>query len=420
VQTHNREFDIIIWGATGFVGQLVAEHFTREYTPAELTVALGGRNETTLEELAHRLCTEQDDWDDLPIVLGDATDKASLDDLAERTSVVCTTVGPYTTYGTPLVEACIEAGTDYCDLTGEITWIREMIDRYHERAVEADARIVHSCGFDSIPADLGTQLVQTYAIDEYGAPCDMVRIYLEDGEGGVSGGTLASVLAMVEAAESDPLARQTLKNPYSLAPAGQRSGVDTGEQRGIRRDPLRSQWTAPSPMAAVNERIIRRSNAVLEYPWGREFRCQEVIPTNNGVRGALTAGGIAAGVAVGTAALSVGFIRSSLERFVFPAPGEGPTHEEIENGHFTISVIGRGTTTDGPFTVECEISADQDPGYGATSKMLSEAAMCLLREETKSPLSGGILTPASGIGDPLAERLRDVGLTVRVGDRNTR
>jgi len=420
VQTHNREFDIIIWGATGFVGQLVAEHLTGEYTPAELTVALGGRNETALEELAHRLCTDQEDWDDLPIVLGDATDKASLDDLAERTNVVCTTVGPYTIYGTPLVEACIDAGTDYCDLTGEITWIREMVDRYHDKAVEADVRIVHSCGFDSIPADLGTKIVQTYAIGEYGTSCDMVRIYLEDGEGGVSGGTLASVLAMVEAAESDPLARQTLRNPYSLAPAGQRSGVDTGEQRGVRRDPLRSQWTAPSPMAAVNERIIRRSNAVLEYPWGREFRCGEVIPTNSGLTGALTAGGIAAGVAIGTAALSVGFIRSGLERFVFPASGEGPTQEEIENGHFTIKVIGRGTTPDGPFTVECEIGADQDPGYGATSKMLGEAAMSLLREETESPLSGGILTPSSGIGDPLAERLRDVGLTVRVGDRNMR
>jgi len=144
-----------------------------------------------------------------------------------------------------------------------------------------------------------------------------------------------------------------------------------------------------------------------------------VVPTNSGVTGALAAVGIAAGVAVGTAALSVEFIRSNLKRFVFPASGEGPTQEEIENGHFTISVIGRGTTTDGPFTVECEIGADQDPGYGATSKMLGEAAMCLLREETKSPLSGGVLTPASGIGDPLAERLRDVGLTVRVGDRNT-
>ena len=419
METHNREFDIVIWGATGFVGRLVADHLTGEYTPAELTVALGGRNETALKDLAHRLSTDHEDWDDIPIILGDATDKASLNDLAERTTVVCTTVGPYTKYGTPLVEACIDAGTDYCDLTGEITWIREMIDRYHDKAVEADVRIVHSCGFDSIPADLGTKLIQTYAIDEYGAPCELVRIYVEDGEGGVSGGTLASVLAMVETAESDPLARQTLKNPYSLAPAGQRDGVDTGEQRGVRRDPLRSQWTAPSPMAAVNERIIRRSNALLEYPWGQEFRCKEVIPTSSSVGGALTAGGITAGVAVGTAALSVGFIRSGLERFVFPASGEGPTQEEIENGHFTIRVIGRGTTPDGPFTVECEIGADQDPGYGATSKMLGEATMCLLREETESPLSGGILTPASGIGDPLAERLRDVGLTVRVGDRNT-
>ena len=418
METHNREFDIVIWGATGFVGRLVADHLTGEYTPAELTVALGGRNETALEDLAHRLSTDHEDWDDIPIILGDATDKASLNDLAERTTVVCTTVGPYTKYGTPLVEACIDAGTDYCDLTGEITWIREMIDLYHDKAVEADVRIVHSCGFDSIPADLGTKLVQTHAIDEYDTPCELVRIYVEDGEGGVSGGTLASVLAMVEATESDPLARQTLKNPYSLAPAGQRDGVDTGEQRGVRRDPLRSQWTAPSPMAAVNERIIRRSNALLGYPWGQEFRCKEVLPTNSGVGGAFAAGGIAVGIGVGMAALSVGFVRSGLERFVFPAPGEGPTQEEIKSGHFTVSVIGRGTTPDGPFTVECEIGADQDPGYGATSKMLGEAAMCLSQEKTESTLSGGILTPASGIGDPLAERLRAVGLTVRVGDQS--
>jgi len=416
VATTSREFDIIVWGATGFVGRLVADHLTREYTDSELNVALGGRDEVALDRLADRLSTQQDDWDELPTVLGDATDEQSLQKLAERTEVVATTVGPYTDYGTPLVEACIDAGTDYCDLTGEITWIREMIDRYHERAVEAEARIVHSCGFDSIPADLGTKLVQSYAIEEYDSPCNLVRIYLEDGNGGVSGGTLASAVAMFEAAETDPLARETLKNPYSLAPSGERSGVDGGEQRGPQRDPLRSVWTAPSPIAAVNERVIRRSNALLGYRWGREFRCREVVPTNPGIGGALAAGGIAAGLAIGTAAMSVGSLRAGLQRYIFPDPGDGPSQEDIENGHFTIRVIGRGTTAAGPFSIECEISAEQDPGYGATAKMLGESAMRLLRDDTAESLSGGILTPASGIGDPLAERLRGVGLTIEVGE----
>jgi len=416
VATTTQEFDIVVWGATGFVGRLVAEHLTREYTATELTVALGGRDEAALDRLADRLSTHQDGWDDLPIVLGDATDEESLHALAEQTEVVVTTVGPYTDYGTPLVEACIDAGTDYCDLTGEITWVREMIDRYHEQAVEAGARIVHSCGFDSIPADLGTKLVQSYAISEYDNPCDLVRIYLEDGKGGVSGGTLASAVAMFEAAETDPLARQTLKNPYSLAPSGERTGVDGSEQRWPQRDPLRSIWTAPSPMAAVNERVIRRSNALLGYPWGRDFRCREVVPTTQGIGGGLAAGGIAAGLALGTAAMSIGTLRAGLQKYVFPDPGEGPTQEDIESGHFTIRLIGRGTATDDPFTVECEISAQQDPGYGATAKMLGESAMCLLRDETGDSLSGGILTPASGIGDPLAERLRRVGLTVEVDE----
>jgi short subunit dehydrogenase-like uncharacterized protein len=291
-----------------------------------------------------------------------------------------------------------------------------MIDRFHDEAVAAETKIVHSCGFDSIPADLGTKLVQSFAQDEFGEPCGMVRVYLEDGEGGVSGGTLASAAELFDAASNDPVARATLSNPYSLAPAGERHGVDTGEQRRPKRDAIRSIWTAPSPMAAVNERVIRRSNALLGYPWGREFRCAEVIPTGDGIGGAAAAGGIAAGLGVGTAALRSDLLRRGLRRFVFPDPGTGPTQAEMDAGHFAVRVIGRGTAIDGPFTVVSEIGADRDPGYGATSRMLGEAAMCLLRGETDTPPDGGILTPASGIGDPLGERLRAVGFTVTVGE----
>lgn len=294
--------------------------------------------------------------------------------------------------------------------------MRETVDEYHDEAVAAGARIVHSCGFDSVPADLGTLLVQSFATDEFGSPCDTVRIYLEDTSGGVSGGTLASAAELFEAASNDPVARQTVRNPYSLAPPGEREGVDEGEQRRPKKDPLRSVWTAPSPMAPVNERVIRRSNALLGYPWGREFRCTEVIPTGRGMGGAASATGVAGGIGLFTVGMSIGPVRSGLRRFVFPEPGEGPTREETEEGHFTVRVLGSGATGEGTFVVESVISADRDPGYGATARMLGESAVCLVRGEVDSPLSGGVLTPASGIGEPLADRLRDAGLTVTVGE----
>ena len=406
----------MVWGATGFVGQLVAEHLASQYSAEELSVALGGRNQSKLEALATDILRETDSRDEIPTITGDATEPETLREIASQTAVVCTTVGPYTEYGTPLVEACIETGTDYCDLTGEVNWVREMIDRYHEEAVAAETKIVHGCGFDSIPADLGTKLLQSHAQEEYGEPCDYVRIYLDEGKGGVSGGTLASFIKLFEAIENDPIAREAISNPYSLAPPGERQGVDSGEQQRPTRDSFRSIWTAPSPMAVVNERVIRRSNALLEYPWGREFRCTEVIPMGPGIGGAAAAGGITVGLGIGRAAMSSGLLRSGLQRFVFPESGTGPSESEMEAGRFLVTLIGRGTATDGPFTVMSRIGASRDPGYGATSQMLGEAAMCLLRGTTESPLDGGVLTPASGIGDPLADRLRDVGFTVAVGE----
>ncbi|MYL15333.1 oxidoreductase [Halorubrum terrestre] len=408
--------DVVVWGATGVAGRFTAEYLTERYDPAELSLAVGGRNRGKLDDLVADLTRRSDAWNDVPVVVGDATDTESLRDIARNTRVMCTTVGPYTRLGTPLVEACVETGTDYCDLTGEVNWVRETVDRFHEAAVESGARIVHSCGFDSVPADLGTLLVQSFARKSYGAPCETVRIYLDGGSGSVSGGTLASFGELFEAAATDPLARETLRNPYSLAPRDERSGVDPGEQRRPRRDALRGEWTAPSPMAPVNERVVRRSNALLGYPWGREFRCTEVVPTGTGLRGAATAGLVAGGLGAFTAAMSVGPLRSALRRHVFPDPGEGPTREEAEAGSFLIRLLGRGTGADGPFTVEAEFGTDRDPGYGATARMLGESAACLARGDVDSPFEGGVLTPASGIGLPLAERLREVGFTASVGE----
>ena len=415
-QSHSdRQYDLVLWGATGFVGQLVAEHLTEYYTPDELSLALGGRDESRLQSLESKLVSGSSAWETIPVVCGDATDPESLHAITAETDVICTTVGPYAKYGTPLVEACIETGTDYCDLTGEVTWVREMVDRYHDGAVEAEVRIVHGCGFDSIPADLGTKLLQSYALEQYGVPCDLVRLYLEGGKGGVSGGTAASAVEMFRDAATDPIARQTLRNPYSLAPRGERSGPDPGGRTRPQRDSLRGEWTAPSPMGVVNERVIRRSNALLGYPWGREFECAERIPTGTGLIGAGVATAISAGLATATATMTFEPTRR-LAELVLPRPGDGPTREQIENGYFRLRLLGRGTASDGPFVVESCIAADRDPGYGATALMLGETAMCLVGDERESPLAGGVLTPATGLGDSLADRLRDVGLTVDVGE----
>jgi short subunit dehydrogenase-like uncharacterized protein len=270
-----------------------------------------------------------------------------------------------------------------------------------------------------VPADLGTALVQSYARETHGAPCETVRIHVDGARGGVSGGTLASFGELFEAAAEDPSVRRVLGNPYSLAPPGEREGPDPGEQRRPRKDPLRSVWTAPSPMAAVNERVVRRSNALLDYPYGRDFRCTEVIPTGRGLRGAAGATLVAGGLGLFTAAMSVGPLRAGIRRYLFPDPGEGPTAEETAEGYFKVRVVGAGTGEDGPFAVEAEFGADWGPGYGATARMLGESAMCLLEDDTDSPLDGGVLTPASAIGLPLADRVRAVGFTASVGEGNS-
>ena len=411
-----RLYDIIVWGATGVAGGLVADYLTHQYTPGELSVALGGRDPDRLENVAVTLTDRYDAWETLPVATGDATEIETLRDIARQTAVVCTTVGPYTAYGTPLVEACIDTRTDYCDLTGEVNWVREIVDRYHDAAVESETRVVHSCGFDSVPADLGTALAQSYAIEAYDSPCDIVQIYLEDGDGSVSGGTLASFGELFEAVSNDPIAQQTLTNPYSLAPVGERNGVDSGEQTTPQRDRLRSGWTAPSPMAPVNERIVRRSNALLGYPWGREFRCTELIPTGSGVGGAAKAALTAAALAGFKTAMGVDTLRDSIQEHLFPDPGEGPTRAAAMDGSFTVRVCGRGTGPDGQFTVESRIGADMDPGYGATARMLGESGVALVEDDTDSPLNGGVLTSASAIGTPLADRLRAAGFSVSVGE----
>lgn len=413
-----REFDIVLWGATGFAGRLVAEYLAENYGDGELQWAMGGRSEPKLERLRAELKADFGDAADVPLVLADATDRASLDEMVARTRVVCTTVGPYDKYGSKLVAACVEQDTDYCDLTGEAHWMREMIDEHHETAQAGGTRIVHCCGFDSIPSDLGTFLVQDFAKRERGAPCEQVKLFVERIKGGLSGGTLDSMANAVEKASQSREARRALGHPYSLNPAGEQSGPDGGSQSGVRHDDDADVWTAPFIMARVNEKVVRRSHALLDFEWGRDFRYSETSSMGSGPSGALRAAGFTAGLGAFAGLMAIKPTRKLLQKFVLPSPGEGPSRETIESGYFTIKLIGKGTSEAGePFEFETTVAADSDPGYGATSMMLGESAMCLAFDEADDALEGGVLTPASAMGMALVERLREAGMTFEVGPR---
>ena len=410
---HNtRPFDIVLWGATGFVGRLVAEYFAAHYCQGDTRWALAGRNRAKLESLRRDLNEQFSVSGDLPILVGNALDRESLDPIAGQSKVVCTTVGPYAQYGTPLVEACVAHGTDYCDLTGEVAWVRDIIDRYHEAARAAGARLVHCCGFDSIPSDLGTLMIQERSRKEHGQPCSRVRMLVTEAQGGFSGGTLASLSDTLDRASRDDRARSILTDPYALNPPGRRSGPDGSPQLGARFDPEVGVWTGPFLMAPVNEKIVRRSTALMKERYGPAFRYAESMQFGAGLSGAVMAHGAAVLSAASMGVMSVSPLRRLVEALVFPNSGDGPSRETIESGSFKISLHGWGQDESGaPFGVRGTVAADRDPGYGATAIMLAESAMGLASDEADSALQGGSLTPASGLGLPVVERLRNAGLT---------
>lgn len=403
------QYDVVLWGATGFTGQRVADYLADRYDPCELDWAIAGRSTPKLAAIRDRLADRHSAWDTIDVLTGDARGRESLAAIADRTRVVCSTVGPFADLGSTLVETCVETGTHYCDLAGEIHWIRRMIDEHHERAREAGVRIVHACGFDAVPSDLGTLLVQNRAMKRHGTPCTSVTAGVRSSSTQLSGGTYASIMGVYEAAGRSPSLRRIVGHPYSLAPEGERDGPDDGPQMGPAYDRALGQWSGPFVMATINEKVVRRSNALLGYPWGRDFRYREVTPTGSGITGAARAAVHSIGLGLFAGALSVSVLRRLMDRFVLPDSGEGPSQEVIENSRFEIRLVGTGTRPDGgdDITVEGRVAADQDPGYGATAWMLGESAVCLAEGATDTPLEGGVLTPASGIGRPLINRLDD-------------
>ncbi|HSL17697.1 MAG TPA: saccharopine dehydrogenase [Methylomirabilota bacterium] len=411
----SREHDVVLWGATGFTGSLVAEALVERLADTGLRLALGGRDRGKLEALRGRLAAIDPAATELPLVVADSHDRPSLDALAASADVVCTTVGPYAKHGHELVAACVDRTTDYCDLTGEVPFVRNMIDRHHDAAREVGARIVHCCGFDSVPSDLGVQTLQEAAIERHGRPVDDITFVLGGSRGGVSGGTVASMLNVVEEARSSRELRRLLADPYALNPEGERHGPDGPDLTRPRFDPEIQRWTGPFVMASVNTRIVRRSNALLGWRYGRDFRYREVTGFQPGLRGAVAATALTAGLGALMGALGWGPTRSLLERTVLPSPGEGPSAETRERGYFSITLHGRGLDReDREVCLTGKVRGDRDPGYGATAVMLAESALCLALEGGELPSDGGVLTPAAAMGMRLVERLRRAGMVFEV------
>lgn len=407
-----KQFDIVLWGATGFTGQLVAEYLA-EHAGTAVSWAIAGRSRDKLEGVRNTLRGINPVLTDLPILIGDSHDRASLEAIVKQTRVVCTTVGPYDKYGNELVEVCVAQGVDYCDLTGEVPWIRKNIEQHHADAQKSGARIVHCCGFDSIPSDLGTLMVQEHAMAHYGRYCDTIKHAFVGASGGVSGGTVASMLTMVEEAAQNPKQRKLLADPYSLVP-GTVHDWSEKDQRWSAYDRDFGFWTAPFVMAAINTRIVRRSHALLGYPWGEAFRYSETMRIPGGVTGRVASQGYSAGLQAFTVLAAIGPTRKLLETAVLPKPGEGPSREKQEAGYFKSRLLGfipaRGDEPQ--IRVEGTVIGEKDPGYGETAKMLAESALCLAQGEGER--NGGILTPAAAMGMALVERLREAGMTFSV------
>jgi len=401
-----RDHDLVVFGATGFVGRLLAAYLA-EHAPAGVRIGLAGRSRSRLLEVRAGLPEAAREW---PVLEADSGDPASLAALAGSTRVLVTTVGPYARYGLPVVEACAAAGTHYADLTGEVLFVREAIDRVDDVARGTGARIVHACGYDSIPSDLSTFLLAERArADGAGGLCDVQLVATLSG--GFSGGTIDSMRAQLEAIQEDPSLRRVAGHPYALSP--DRDAEPRTRQPRDAGPPTRTpdgRWTAPFVMAPFNTRIVRRSNALQEWAYGRGFSYGEVMGAGRGPLGAVTAAGVTAGLAGTLAAMSFGPTRALLDR-VLPAPGTGPSESVREKGWFRMTVDA--TTEDGR-RYRAVASGKGDPGYAATAVMLGESGLALALDGDRLPDRAGSLTPATAMGDVLVERLRAAGHTYEV------
>ena len=403
------KFDIVVFGATSFVGEILCRYMRDTYTNGEVNWAMAARSEGKLNKLQSELGLEK-----IPYLLADAGDQGSIDALAEKTSVIISTVGPYALYGEPMIKACAEKGTDYVDLTGEPHWIHAMLEKYETVAQASGARIVHCCGFDSIPSDLGGYFLQQNAKQKLGKTCSQVRTRVKSMKGGASGGTVASILNVVKEATKNAKLRKLLANPYAICPKEHGFKAYQENLAYAKYESETKSWIAPFIMASINTRVVHRTNALLDNEYGDRFLYDEAMMTGKSVKGGLmgwTVTAMLSGLMVGAA---IPPTRWLLENTVLPKPGEGPSKDEQLNGFWDYRLFG---TTEDNKKIMVKVTGDRDPGYGSTAKMLSEAAISLAQDEAIQSKPGGFWTPATAFGDVLIERLqKNAGLTFSVMD----
>ena len=398
----DKKFDIIVYGATSFVGQIITRYMYEQFADGSIVWAIAGRSLSKLHQLSDTIGLSG-----VQLIVADAGDEGTLRQMCAQTTVVMSTVGPYALYGDLLVRVCAATGTHYCDLTGEPQWIRKMQLRHEADAIKSGARIVHCCGFDSIPSDLGVHFLQRVALEQFGQTCDRINMRVANIKGGASGGTIASMVNMVKEAVSDAQLRQELKDPYSLCPPGHGFSITQPDVK-IAYDDVYGSWVAPFVMAGINTRVVHRSNALSNKSYGAEFQYEEAVVTGEGAKGKRMARAATWGVNALVVGLAVPPLRWLLETMVLPKPGEGPNEKAQLEGSFDLVFLGSTSKGD---TIECRVTGDRDPGYGSTAKMLSQAAACLAKD-VPDEVAGGFWTPATILGDRLIERLEaHAGLT---------
>ena len=386
---NNREYDIIIWGASGFTGRLVAEYLYKNYNAKDLNWAIAGRDELKLSSIREKFLDNT-----IPIVLGDSFNENSLNDIVKKTKVVCSTVGPYAKYGSLLVKSCVKNKTHYCDLAGEAQWIRKMIDLYHKEAITNQVKIVNSCGFDSIPSDMGVYFIYKNILKKNLS----IKMRVTGAKGGYSGGTYASMQNIIKEASINKEIRRNLTNPYGLNPIGEQSGMDKSDLRSVIYDSKIKTWISPFLMAGINTKIVRRSNALSNYNYGKEFKYDEAVMTGTGFKGRLK--GIILSIPLIFLSAKPGSLFNKIFNFLSPKPGKGPNKKERESGYFSLRFYVFQENND--FSIY-KVTGDKDPGYGSTSKMLAESAVCLAKDELNNNF--GILTPSIAMSDSLLDRL---------------
>jgi short subunit dehydrogenase-like uncharacterized protein len=399
-----REFDVVVWGSSGFTGSLVSEYLFKNYSNSNnLKWAIAGRNLDKLKKIRAKIAD-----DSISIIIADSNDESSIVSMVKRTKVICTTVGPYAKYGSNLVKACVENYTHYCDLAGEVQWIRKMIDKYHVIAKSNNVKIVNCCGFDSIPSDMGVYFMHKESA-KVNKTIKKIEMRVAGAKGGISGGTYESLSNVNKEALKDKNIFKTVIDPYGLNPVGEQEGPDRYDLRKVIYDKTSQNWIGPFIMAAINTKIVRRSNALSGYSYGKEFEYDEATLGGKGFKGRLKSILMSIPIAIVMLAKPESFVKKIVDK-ILPKAGEGPSKLDRENGYYNLRFYV--TYNDGSKAIG-KVTGDMDPGYGSTSKMLSESAICLAKDNLDT--ISGVITPSTAMGDFLLERLiKKSGLTFNI------